>query len=190
MNNVYLKFAKIKENAIIPSKKEEDSGFDIYSCLEKDWFINAHTTRLVPTGIACEFPKNWTLLLEERGSTGSKGVKRSAGVIDSGFRNEIFIALTNASYKTVVISVNINKTKERLIRLKEKQLKDEHGAEYNATKYDFNKFIEKNYIIYPSTKAIAQGLLLYTPHVEVQEVKYEELSNSERGLGMLGSSGK
>jgi len=46
----------------------------------------------------------------------------------------------------------------------------------------------KKFIIYPQSKAVAQGFLLYCPHVEVEET--EELSDSQRGDGTLGSSGK
>lgn len=47
-------------------------------------------------------------------------------------------------------------------------------------------------IIYPLTKAIAQGVLLPVPKVEVKELPYEELlkAESEREQVAGGSSGK
>ena len=42
-------------------------------------------------------PSKYYFQVEERGSTGSKGIKKSAGVIDSGYRGEIFIAITNST---------------------------------------------------------------------------------------------
>lgn len=185
-----VKFAKVRETAKIPTKSEENSGFDIYADIDKDFFINPWTTRLIPTGIASEFSKNWTLLIQERGSTGSQGIKKSAGVIDSNYRGEWFVAITNPNYKTIVFSVDPEKTKERLVRVKESSMKEYHGEKFNPKKFDAESHVEKNYIIYPVTKAIAQFLVLYTPHVEPIEVKFEELTPSDRGAGNRGSSGK
>ena len=54
------------------------------------------------TGIACALPTKYYFQVEERGSTGSKGIKKSAGVIDSGYRGEIFIAITNTTNRYLV----------------------------------------------------------------------------------------
>ena len=48
-----LYFARVRESAIIPSKKLEDAGYDVYSNFEGDYFvIEAGKTRPTPTGIA------------------------------------------------------------------------------------------------------------------------------------------
>ena len=89
-----VKFAKVKPNAIIPSKRDEDMGFDIYACFDEDYMvINPHETRLIPTGIASSCDSDYGFLVFERGSTGSKGIARRCGVIDSGYRNEWFISI-------------------------------------------------------------------------------------------------
>lgn len=52
-NKKAIYFAKIRPTAIIPTKKDEDAGYDFYSCFEEDLFIiEPYQTRLVPTGIA------------------------------------------------------------------------------------------------------------------------------------------
>ena len=108
-----LLFAKVKSNAIIPNKREEDAGYDIYACFDEDYIIiPAHTTKLIPTGIASALSKEYYIQIEERGSTGSKGIKKSAGVIDSGYRNEWFIALSNVTNEDLIIS---KLSKEELI---------------------------------------------------------------------------
>jgi len=84
-----LLFAKVKPNAIIPTKKEENAGYDIYACFDENTHylvIPPQETILVPTGIASAMNNNYYLQVEERGSTGSKGIKKSAGVIDSSYR--------------------------------------------------------------------------------------------------------
>jgi len=185
MNQPYIKFAKLNPKAIIPSKKAGNSGYDVYACIEHDYYISPHTTRLIPTGIASEIALGWTFLLEERGSTGSKGIKRSAGVIDSNYRGEWFVALTNANEKTLIISVNPEKTKQYLLNVRAKKAKQKFGD-----KFDFERWLNRYYIIYPANKAIAQALFVFTPHVDPSEVSYEELSKTDRGGGKLGSSGK
>lgn len=96
-----IKFAKVRDNAIIPSKNIENAGYDIYGIFEgnndENRIVKPHTTKLIPTGIACALPSKYYFQVEERGSTGSKGIKKSAGVIDSGYRGEIFIAITNST---------------------------------------------------------------------------------------------
>lgn len=47
-------------------------------------------------------------------------------------------------------------------------------------------------IFYPYEKAICQALLLPVPKIDIEEISYKELQKieSERGVGMLGSSNK
>ena len=166
-----IKFAKVRPDAKIPSKRDEDMGFDIYACFDEDYIvINPHETKLVPTGIASACNSDYGFLIFERGSTGSKGIARRCGVIDSGYRNEWFIGLTNTTDKTMFIS-----------KLSEEETYDKHY-----------KYIMGPSFVYPYSKAIAQALVVPVPRVEVEETSYEELQNikSERGLGALGSSNK
>ena len=47
-------------------------------------------------------------------------------------------------------------------------------------------------IIYPYEKAMSQCILVEVPKVKTKEISYAQLKQfeSERGIGMLGSSGK
>lgn len=166
-----VKFAKVKPNAIIPSKRDEDMGFDIYACFDEDYIVIAsHETKLIPTGIASSCDPEYGFLVFERGSTGSKGIARRCGVIDSGYRNEWFIGLTNTTNKVMFIS---------------KLSKSETYKNYYGE-------VMRDSFVYPYTKAIAQALVVPVPKVEVEELSYEELKSikSERGMGALGSSQK
>lgn len=167
-----VKFAKVRPDAIIPSKRDEDMGFDIYACFDDDYIvINPHETKLIPTGIASACNPKYGFLVFERGSTGSKGIARRCGVIDSGYRNEWFIGLTNTTDKTMFIS-----------KLSEV---DTYGDYYKDR-------IKKVSFVYPYSKAIAQALVVPVPKVIVDEIPYDELKEikSERGMGALGSSNK
>lgn len=159
-----IKFAKLHKDAKIPCKRDEDAGYDIYPAFDEDYLLlPPHKTILVPTGLCCAFDRDYVLLLEERGSTGSKGLKRSAGVIDSSYRGEIFVAITNTNNNF-----------------------------YAITKADKVPEVPETCTIYPYEKAICQGLLLPCITANVSEVTIGEIQalTSERGAGKLGSSNK
>ena len=108
-----LMFAKVRPDAIIPTKEKENAGYDIYANFNVDYLIiPPHKTVLVPTGIASALSNKYYLQVHERGSTGKIGMKYSAGVVDSSYRGEIFVALTNANDVEIIIS---KLSKEELI---------------------------------------------------------------------------
>ena len=162
-----LYFAKVKPDAIIPSKRDEDAAYDIYACFDDDYLvIPPHKTVLIPTGIATVFSSKWVALLRERGSNGSKGLAQRAGVIDSGYRGEWFVPLTNTNRVPIVIV--------------------KKGVKLPLI------YENSHAILYPYEKGIAQLLMVEVPKLRTKEITYEELLqfNSERGTGALGSSGK
>ena len=163
-NQIY--FSKVKPNAIIPSKIEENAGYDIYPCFDEDYIIiSSHETKLIPTGIASACSSDYYFQLFERGSTGTKGIGQRCGVIDSGYRAEWFVPITNHNEKLLVI-------------------KKKHS--------DFKGFFGIETIFYPYEKAICQAVLLPVPKVDVNEIPYENLKEiiSVRGMGNLGSTNK
>ena len=141
-------FAKVKENAIIPSKEEENAGFDIYACWDgvekKDKIIKPHTTKLIPTGIACALPINYYFQVEERGSTGSKGIKKSAGVVDSGYRGEIFVAISNINDKYLIFGDKDTYLHEALNELKKWQSVDINNMT-EQDRIDMGRFLKDQY---------------------------------------------
>lgn len=164
-----LYWAKVKPNAIIPTKDKENAGYDIYPCFEDDYIvIPRHKTVLIPTGIASAVREAYYLQVQERGSTGSIGMKYGAGVIDSGYRGEIFIAITNINDVPVII------------------YKKEDDVPELRRMYSLDA------ILYPYKKAIAQLIVHRVFDMDEQEISYEELKSipSKRGEGRLGSSGK
>jgi dUTP pyrophosphatase len=165
MNNI-IYFSKIKEGAKVPSKRSCDMGYDVYACFEEnEIIILAHATKLIPTGIASACSPKYGFILKERGSTGTKGMAQRCGVIDSGYRSEWFIPITNTTNYPLIIYKDMTKIPREL---------------------------PIGTVFYPYEKAICQALLIEVPEVDVQELSYEELQciESERGIGHLGSSGK
>lgn len=170
-----LYFAKMKPNAIIPSKKDEDAGYDMYACFDEDFFvIDPFSTRVVPTGIAAAFSKKYYAQIEERSSMGKLGIKKNGGVFDSGYRGEYLICTYNTHNIPFII------TKKDIETLPEEFEVD--GKTYKKSEV----------ILYPYTKAICQMVLQEIPALEVKELSYEELKSisSERGAGNFGHSQK
>lgn len=173
-NNITLKendllFAKVKEGAIIPTKNDGDAGYDIYPCFPENYmYFKPHETKLVPTGIASALDDNYYIQTQERGSTGSKGVKYGAGVIDASYRGEWFIVVTNTNSHPMII------TKEYI------------------TVEDIFGHMKMRHVIHPYDKAICQAVVHKVPKMSVSEVSYDELLTikSNRGTGSLGSSNK
>ncbi|MBR4018736.1 MAG: dUTP pyrophosphatase [Clostridia bacterium] len=162
-------FAKVKPDAVIPTKREEDAGYDIFLCFEEDYIkLEPHETRMLPTGIASACDSGYYFQIQERGSTGSKGIAKRCGVIDSGYRGEWFLPMTNLND----IPLYFAKPK----------MKD----------YFDNLAETERFILYYTSKAASQAVLLPVPKTNINEVSYEELMSmaSERMAGALGSSGK
>lgn len=89
-NFLNVKIKKLNPNAIIPSyAKNGDAGLDVVavSKRETDKFIEYRT------GLAFEIPKNHVMLIFPRSSLSNKDLilANSVGVIDSGYRGELFV---------------------------------------------------------------------------------------------------
>lgn len=157
-------FAKIREGAVIPSKREEDSDYDLYACFEEEEFvIPAFSTRLIPTGLISAFDKKLGVKFEERGSNTKWCGIVQAGVIDSGYRGEWLCAMYNGN----PVPVHLTKAADEVRRLDDR-------------------------VLVPYAKAICQFHVREILPVDVREVSADEVlaCTSERGAGRLGSSGK
>jgi dUTP pyrophosphatase len=164
MAEQYLYFAKTRSGAVIPAKRPEDSGYDIYSCFtEESITLHPGDIKLIPTGIASAFSRDYVLFIKERSSTGSIGLSTRMGVIDSGFRGEIMIGLNNTSNIPIVITKAVSQISREPVLIQ-----------------------------YPYAKAIAQAVLCVIPKLEAGELDYDELLkiSSDRGVSFLGASGK
>lgn len=164
MKNNELIFARKNKDVILPTKRQADAGYDIYAYFAEDEIsFEPHETKLIATGLYTAMSDDFVLVLKERGSTGSIGMKVGAGIVDSNYRGEIFVAITNENNKPMIISKLFNTTVKH-----------------------------STIIVYPYSKAIAQALILPVPKMTTKEVSIEQLQNiqSDRGTGCIGSSGK
>ena len=148
-------------------KREEDAGYDVYALFEKDEtfkIINPHETVIFRTGVKTSFPSDYYIKLEERTSTGTLGLSQRAGVIDSGYRGEWMIPITNMNNIPVIVS-----------RLPKEKI------DYDG-----------EFIYYSYNRALAQAIIHKAEHKDFIIVNDKTINSipSERGTGKLGSSGK
>ncbi len=104
----FLKIKKLKENAVIPKRATSGSaGIDLYACIDEPLTINSGDLVKIPTGIAIELPNNeMAAFVFARSGLGVKyGISPSnaVGVIDSDYRGEICVGLTNHGKEPFVI---------------------------------------------------------------------------------------
>ena len=175
-----------------PHKNEEDLGYDVKAHFDADqWVIPPHTTSLIPTGLYAAVPVRWGLIAKEKGSTGAIGMKCGAGVIDSGYRDEIFIAITNENDSYLIITKDPEVKKvthgtynSYLIITKDPEVKKVTHENYNSIECSCDA------IYYPYKKGIAQLLLVPNPKSKGKKISIEELKAipSIRGEGKLGST--
>ena len=163
-----LQWKKLHKDAVIPTKRKEDAGLDIYT-IEDDVEIQPLETYFFKTGLASSFPSTFWAEVKERGSTGAINLSVRSGVIDSGYRGEWKIMLTNLNPYPVEVTSAVGRVT-----------------------YEYYKWPRKNKIkkvYYPKSKAIAQAVINGLPIVNCEEVT-DALDSSIRGSSGWGASGK
>ena len=144
-----VKIKKLNESAVIPKySKAGDDGMDLVATSkETDKYGNI----VYGTGLAFEIPKGYVGLLFPRSSISKydMNLTNSTGVLDSGYRGEVFLKFKRPSRFT-------------------------NFADTCST--------------YNTADRIGQIIILSYPQIAFEEV--EELSETDRGTGGLGSTGK
>ena len=169
-NNLIIYWDKLNERAKLPSKRDEDAGFDIYSDSMENIILKPNETKFFTTGLRSAFPSNYWIEIKERGSTGAVGLSVRSGVIESGYRGEWKIMLTNVNKYPVEFSRSVDK------------------VTYIKGKIFKNK-IKK--VIYPLTKAIAQAVVIPLPTIQCYcDKDMVDGAKSNRGETGWGASGK
>lgn len=165
-----IKFARMNDSVILPSKREADGCYDIYlNFPEESITLGTHEILNLPTGLKSSFDKKYRISIRERGTNTKSKVRVMSGQIDSNYRGEWFISLYNTQPYDIVIDKNIH----------------EHTTMKNS-----NGEIVALYV--PYSKAIAQFAVEKIPQVEVIEVDLKSIEDdkTERNEGKIGSSGK
>lgn len=94
-----IKFLKLQGDVKLPLRATEQSaGLDLHAYLKKPITLNRGDIVLVPTGLAAQLEKGTVGYIFARSSLATKHgitLPNAVGVIDSDYRGEIKVALTN-----------------------------------------------------------------------------------------------
>ncbi len=98
---VYVPIELCHADAVVPKyAKNGDAGMDVYAL--EDITIGCGETVVVPTGLKCEIPTGYELQVRPRSGITLKThlrVSNSPGTIDSQYRDEIGILITNTDQR-------------------------------------------------------------------------------------------
>lgn len=158
-----IRIKKLSNKAVMPTKAHtSDAGFDITATSRE---IDEYGNIVYGTGLAFEIPEGNVGLLFPRSSIFKKDntLTNSVGVIDCHYRGEV-----KAKFKMSV----------RAFRYNSKRL----GERYYP---DIDNHNSKSYEV---GERIAQLIIMPLPEVEIEES--DELSETDRGEGGYGSTGK
>lgn len=159
---VPLKFKKLVPEAKLPAYAHEgDAGMDVFAL--EDTNIHLDHPTLVKTGLAAEIPPGYEIQVRPRSGLALKGVTvwNSPGTIDSKYRGEIGI----------ILMFNNNELES---------IPDDTGR--------FSHHVPKRFYEIKKGDKIAQLVLAPVTFADVSET--EELSETDRGTGGFGSTGR
>lgn len=94
---ILMKVKKLHPDAVLPTYATPGAAcFDLYAV--EDGYVDtiAHTSEIIPTGLAFEIPPGWVMKVYSRSGHAFKNNVRLANcvaIIDSDFRGEIMIKL-------------------------------------------------------------------------------------------------
>lgn len=172
-----VKIKKLHKDAVIPKYSKNGDGALDLTATSKSY--DEHGNVVYGTGLAFEIPEGFVGLLFPRSSNAKKDLllSNSVGVLDSGYRGEVMFKFKKqinnekSVLNTIIAVQNMAEIKDDFKQL---GLLNEDDIE-NFTEYQLGE-------------RIGQIIILPYPQIEFEEV--EELSNSERGKGGYGSTGK
>jgi len=98
-----VKIKKLHPMARVPDYAYEgDAGLDLYA--SEGASIPAGQREKIKTGVSMEIPHGYVGLVWDRGSVPlKKGLKTMGGIVDSGYRGEIFVPVVNISSENVEV---------------------------------------------------------------------------------------
>lgn len=106
-----LKVKKLRENArIIKRATPGSAGMDLYACIDEPITIAPGEIKVIPTGIAIALssPELVAYIFARSGLAIKHGIclANSVGVVDSDYRGEVCVGLTNISKQEYTIEVD------------------------------------------------------------------------------------
>ena len=177
-----VKIKRLHKDAVIPYySKKGDAGLDL-TAINKyyDEYGNVH----YDTGLAFEIPEGFVGLLFPRSSNAKKDLllSNSVGVVDSNFRGSVSLKFKPSAVlysKGVAEYPSLGNMSHNFdsVRLPESP---EEIVKNGLVGVDFQEYEVGDRV----------GQLIILPYPKIELVEVDELSDTERGSGGYGSSGK
>ena len=98
-----VQIKRTHSDAVLPSYAYSgDAGLDIYSCVDAE--ISAGEKEIIPTGLMMAVPAGHVgFVWDKSGIAAKHHIKTMAGVLDSNYRGELKVVLTNLGRETYKI---------------------------------------------------------------------------------------
>jgi dUTP pyrophosphatase len=100
--SIRVKYMRLSSKVKPPTKAYlDDAGLDLYS--SNRIYIPKGEWRIVKTGLIFEIPLGWHMQIHTRSSYGKLKIRCHLGIIDSGYRNEVLVVVSNDGFEDFVI---------------------------------------------------------------------------------------
>jgi len=88
-----LRVRKLRPGARLPERATPDAtGLDVYACLDAPLALGP-APRMVPCGIAIEFPAGYDVQVRPRSGLSAQGVGVAFGTVDADYRGELLVTM-------------------------------------------------------------------------------------------------
>lgn len=167
-----IKIKKLHPNAIIPKfAKEGDAGRDLFTL--EDTIIGANETKVIPTGIAIQLPKDKEVQIRPRSGVSLNGCKGCFEIKHIGYMDDKWTLQTKIDYREVSPYLRV------ILGTCDSNYRGEIGViTYNQEDYD---------VLIPKGTRLAQ--MVVNTVVTEEMIEVDELDDSIRGESGFGSSG-
>lgn len=146
-----LKVKRLQDDVEVPEYAHEgDAGLDLKAVEEIE--IPAGSRAKIATGLAFEIPYGSVGLIWDRsGISSKKGLKVMGGVVDSGYRGEVFVTLANVSREPVLVEkgekiaqILIQRVERAEVELSDTLSESERGdSGFGSSDYPVDKVLEE-----------------------------------------------
>lgn len=117
-NDLVIRVKRLHPDAQLPRYahlgESGDLAADLYSAEQSR--LSPGETKPVSTGIAVGLPTGFGAIIEDRSGMAIKGVSTVGGIIDTGYRGELKVILTNMSNADFTISKGDRIAQLRIVR--------------------------------------------------------------------------
>lgn len=142
--------------AVQPTKRSEDAGYDLYedtlySQGISNFVLKAGETKRFDTNVGYVIPQKYAGIVKERSNTGKLSIIIGAGTLDSGYRNNCGVFITNCSNDDIVINFEDEKGNRKAIAqiVFIEHEEDENAKSIRTTPQEFAE-------LYPSDRGLGR----------------------------------